>query len=211
MPDFTKERAFMVEHHIASRGVRSALVLKAMGTVPREEFLPAHLRDSAYEDTPLPIGEGQPISQPYIVAFMVEALGLEGGEKVLEIGAGSGYAAAILSRIAGAVYTVERIDELLRNARRRFRKLGLGNIRSRHDDGRLGWPDEAPFDAIMVTAAGADLENALLDQLASGGVLVAPVGPPGRQALLRVRATEQGWQRETLAAVSFVPLLGGIA
>jgi protein-L-isoaspartate(D-aspartate) O-methyltransferase len=131
--------------------------------------------------------------------------------RVLEVGTGSGYQCAVLASLVEQVYTVERIDELLRNARRRFRKLGLGNIRSRHDDGRLGWPDEAPFDAIMVTAAGADLENTLLDQLAPGGVLVAPVGPPGRQALLRVSATEQGWQRETLAAVSFVPLLGGIA
>jgi protein-L-isoaspartate(D-aspartate) O-methyltransferase len=132
--------------------------------------------------------------------------------RVLEIGTGSGYQCAVLASLVDQVYTVERIDELLRNARRRFRKLGLANIRSRHDDGRLGWPDEAPFDAIMVTAAGADLEDALLGQLAPGGVLVAPVGPPGKQDLLRVRANpDGGWQREIVAAVSFVPLLGGVA
>jgi protein-L-isoaspartate(D-aspartate) O-methyltransferase len=129
--------------------------------------------------------------------------------RVLEVGTGSGYQCAVLAQLVEQVYTVERIDELLRNARRLFRKLAISNVRSRHADGRLGWPEEAPFDAIILTAAGAELETALLDQLAPDGCLIAPVGPAGRQTLLRVRAGEGGWVRESLGAVSFVPLLGG--
>ncbi len=197
---------------LQSEGIQDRRVLDTLRQLPRHLFIDEALASRAYEDTALPIGQGQTISQPYVVARMTEVL-IEHvlPRRVLEVGTGSGYQCAVLATLVEQVFTVERIDELLRNARRRFRKLGLENIRSRHDDGRLGWPDEAPFDAIMVTAAGADLENALLDQLAPGGVLVAPVGPPGRQALLRVRSTEQGWQREILASVSFVPLLGGIA
>jgi protein-L-isoaspartate(D-aspartate) O-methyltransferase len=193
-------------------GIRDRRVLDTLRQLPRHLFIDEALASRAYEDTALPIGQGQTISQPYVVARMTEVL-IENGlpRHVLEVGTGSGYQCAVLASLIEQVYTVERIDELLRNARRRFRKLGLNNIRSRHDDGRLGWPDHAPFDAIIVTAAGTDLENALLDQLAPGGVLVAPVGPPGRQELLRVHSTEDGWQRETLAAVSFVPLLGGLA
>ncbi len=193
-------------------GIQDRRVLETLRQLPRHLFIDEALASRAYEDTALPIGQGQTISQPYVVARMTEVL-IEHAmpARVLEVGTGSGYQCAVLATLIEHVFTVERIDELLRNARRRFRKLGLANIRSRHDDGRLGWPDQAPFDAIMVTAAGTDLENALLDQLAPGGVLVAPVGPPGRQELLRVRATETGWQREILAAVSFVPLLGGIA
>ncbi len=210
MPDFTKERAFMVEHHIASRGVRSALVLKAMGTVPREEFLPAHLRDSAYEDTPLPIGEGQTISQPYIVAFMVEALGLEGGEKVLEIGAGSGYAAAILSRIAGDVYTVERIGELAAKASAKLDDLGYRNVHVLHADGTRGWPDHAPYDAIIVAAGGPEVPKSLKAQLKVGGRMVIPVGrDPRAQELVRVTRTgDDDYKMEDIADVRFVPLLG---
>jgi protein-L-isoaspartate(D-aspartate) O-methyltransferase len=131
-------------------------------------------------------------------------------KRVLEIGTGSGYQCAVLAQLVEKVYTVERIDELLRNARRRFRKLGMSNIRSKHADGRLGWPEDAPFDGIILTAAGATLDDALLDQLAPDGTLVAPVGPAGKQTLLRVRAVEGEWVRESLGAVSFVPLLGGI-
>lgn len=197
---------------LQAEGIHDRRVLDTLRQLPRHLFIDEALASRAYEDTALPIGQGQTISQPYVVARMTEVL-IEHAlpARVLEIGTGSGYQCAVLASLIEHVFTVERIDELLRNARRRFRKLGLSNIRSRHDDGRLGWPDQAPFDAIMVTAAGTDLENALLDQLAPGGVLVAPVGPPGRQELLRVRATEGGWHREILAAVSFVPLLGGIA
>jgi protein-L-isoaspartate(D-aspartate) O-methyltransferase len=195
---------------LAAEGIHDRRVLDVMRALPRHLFIDEALASRAYEDTALPIGQGQTISQPYVVARMTEAL-IEPKlpRRVLEVGTGSGYQCAVLAQLVEQVYTVERIEELLRNARRRFRKLGLDNIRSRHDDGRLGWPDEAPFDAIIVTAAGAGLETALLDQLAPDGCLVAPVGPPGRQTLLRVRAGEQGWVSESLGAVSFVPLLGG--
>jgi protein-L-isoaspartate(D-aspartate) O-methyltransferase len=195
---------------LAAEGIHDRRVLDVMRQLPRHLFIDEALASRAYEDTALPIGQGQTISQPYIVARMTEAL-IEPKlpRRVLEIGTGSGYQGAVLAQLVEQVYTVERIDELLRGARRRFRKLGLANIRSRHDDGRLGWPEEAPFDAIILTAAGTQLEHALLDQLAPDGCLVAPVGPSGRQTLLRVRAGEQGWLQESLGAVSFVPLLGG--
>jgi protein-L-isoaspartate(D-aspartate) O-methyltransferase len=187
-------------------------VLDVIRQLPRHLFIDEALASRAYEDTALPIGQGQTISQPWIVARMTEAL-IEHGvpKKVLEIGTGSGYQAAVLAALVGQLYTVERIEELLRNARRRFRKLGITNIRSKHDDGRLGWPEEAPFDAIILTAAGAELDETLLDQLAPEGCLVAPVGPPGRQSLLRLRGIDGEWVRESLGAVSFVPLLGGVA
>ncbi|MBN8727394.1 MAG: protein-L-isoaspartate(D-aspartate) O-methyltransferase [Xanthomonadales bacterium] len=195
---------------LAGEGIGDRRVLEVMRQMPRHLFIDEALASRAYEDTALPIGRGQTISQPYVVARMTEAL-LAHGEprRVLEIGTGSGYQCAVLAGLVETVYTVERIEELLRAARRRFRKLGLANIRSRHDDGRLGWPDEAPFDAILLTAAGAALEPALLDQLAPEGCLVAPVGPPGSQTLIRVSAGADGWISEPLAAVSFVPLLGG--
>ena len=192
-------------------GIADRRVLDVMQQLPRHLFVEEALATRAYEDSALPIGQGQTISQPWVVARMTEAL-LEHGvpRRVLEIGSGSGYQAAVLAALVEQVYTVERIEELLRNARRRFRKLGIENIRSRHDDGRLGWPDEAPFDAIILTAAGAELEQALMAQLAPQGVLVAPVGPAGRQQLLRVRADVEGNRiREVLCPVSFVPLLGG--
>jgi protein-L-isoaspartate(D-aspartate) O-methyltransferase len=210
MPDFAKERQYMVEHHIAARGVRSPLVLNAMGTVPREEFLPAHLRDVAYEDTPLPIGERQTISQPYIVAFMVEALGLDGGETVLEIGAGSGYAAAILSRIGAEVYTVERIGELAQKAASTLEDLGYDNVHVLHADGTLGWPEHAPYDAIIVAAGGPEVPKSLKQQLKLGGRLVIPVGSdPRAQELIRVtRLSDDEYKTEDIADVRFVPLLG---
>jgi protein-L-isoaspartate(D-aspartate) O-methyltransferase len=192
-------------------GIRDRRVLDVMRQLPRHLFIDEALASRAYEDTALPIGQGQTISQPWVVARMTEAL-IERGipKRVLEVGTGSGYQCAVLAHLVEKIYTVERIDELLRNARRMFRKLGMANIRSRHADGRLGWPDEAPFDAIILTAAGAELDPALLEQLAPNGVLVAPVGPPGKQALLRVRDVDGEWQRESLGAVSFVPLLGGV-
>ncbi len=195
---------------LAKNGIRDRRVLDVMRQLPRHLFIDEALASRAYENTALPIGQGQTISQPFIVARMTEALiEAKRPSRVLEVGTGSGYQCAVLAQLVEHVYTVERIDELLRNARRLFRKLGIANVRSRHADGRLGWPEEAPFDAIILTAAGTQLEDALLGQLAPDGCLVAPVGPAGRQQLLRVRAGDDGWVRESLGAVSFVPLLGG--
>jgi protein-L-isoaspartate(D-aspartate) O-methyltransferase len=208
--DYAARRRIMVEDHIAARGVRSRLVLDAMGTVPREQFLPEHLREFAYDDTPLPIGEGQTISQPYIVAFMIEALALQGGENVLEIGAGSGYAAAILSRIAGEVYTVERIAELAVRASGRLSDLGYKNVHVLHADGTRGWPDHAPYDAIIVAAGGPQIPKTLKAQLKMGGRLIIPVGSdPRGQELVRVtRLSEDDYKTEDIADVRFVPLVG---
>lgn len=193
-------------------GIRDERVLTAMRTVPRHLFIDEALASRAYEDTALPIGRAQTISQPWVVARMTEALLADGvPKKVLEIGTGSGYQAAILSELVEQVYTVERIDELQRLARRRFRKLGIENVKCRYDDGRIGWAEFAPFDAIIVTAAAAALDPALMEQLAVGGVLVAPVGGSTGQQLLRQRKTDEGVQQDNLGAVVFVPLLGGMA
>ncbi len=208
--DYAALRRVMVEDHIAARGVRSKLVLDAMDAVPRERFLPEHLREFAYEDTPLPIGEGQTISQPYIVAFMIEALALQGGERVLEIGAGSGYAAAILSRIATEVYTVERIGELAARASEKLSDLGYENVHVLHADGTRGWPEHAPYDAIIVAAGGPQIPKTLTGQLKVGGRLVIPVGTdPRGQELMRVtRVSEDDYKTEDIADVRFVPLVG---
>jgi protein-L-isoaspartate(D-aspartate) O-methyltransferase len=196
---------------LKAEGIADRRVLDVIVRLPRHLFVEEALASRAYEDTALPIGLSQTISQPWVVARMTEAL-IEGTlpEKVLEIGTGSGYQAAVLAALVKNVYTVERIEELLRNARRRFRKLGIENIRSKHDDGRMGWAEHAPYDAIMLTAAGEVVDPGLFAQLAPDGVLVAPVGPPGNQRLLRFRHGEKGWISESLGAVSFVPLLGGI-
>ena len=196
---------------LKEEGIADRRVLDVIGRLPRHLFIEEALASRAYEDTALPIGLSQTISQPWVVARMTEAL-IEDKlpAKVLEIGTGSGYQAAVLAALLKNVYTVERIEELLRNARRRFRKLGIENVRSKHDDGRLGWPEHAPYDAIILTAAGESVDDELFAQLASDGVLVAPVGPPGNQRLLRYRHGEKGWASESLGAVSFVPLLGGI-
>lgn len=208
--DFAKLRDSMVDLQIARRGVRSHLVLDAMRTVPREAFLPEPLREFAYEDAPLPIAEGQTISQPYIVALMTDALALEGGEKVLEIGTGSGYAAAILSRIARNVYTVERIGQLAEKAAAALADLGYGNVHVLHADGTRGWPDHAPYDAIVVAAGGPEVPESLKTQLKIGGRLVIPVGADRRvQELLRViRISEDQYKTEDIADVCFVPLVG---
>jgi protein-L-isoaspartate(D-aspartate) O-methyltransferase len=196
---------------LKEEGIADRRVLDVIGRLPRHLFIEEALASRAYEDTALPIGLSQTISQPWVVARMTEAL-IEDKppDKVLEIGTGSGYQAAVLAALVKNVYTVERIEELLRNARRRFRKLGVDNIRSKHDDGRLGWAEHAPYDAIMLTAAGEAVDQELFAQLAPDGVLVAPVGSPGHQRLLRYRNSEKGWVSESLGAVSFVPLLGGI-
>jgi len=193
-------------------GIRDARVIDVIRNLPRHHFIDQALHSRAYENTALPIGHGQTISQPWVVARMTEAL-LEFGmpQKVLEIGTGSGYQAAVLSALVPQVYTVERIEELLRQARRRFRQLGITNLRSRYDDGKLGWPDEGPFDAVILTAAGDAIPHAILDQMTPAGVLVAPVGSPSSQTLIRMRGDGQGdFAQEELGPVSFVPLLGGI-
>ncbi len=208
--DSRDKREQMVRDQIAGRGVRDSAVLEAMRAVPREAFLPPELEEFAYHDTPLPIAEGQTISQPYIVALMTEALQLRPGDRVLEIGTGSGYAAAILGRVASEVYTIERHEELAAVATRRLRELGFHNVRVRHGDGTLGWPEHAPFDAIVVTAGGPKVPRALLEQLAVGGRLVIPVGEEkDLQTLLRVMRTPDGrLVEEDLGGVRFVPLIG---
>ena len=208
--DFSKLRREMVEQHIFARGVRSDRVLGAMRKVPRERFLPHHLQEFAYEDSPLPIAEGQTISQPYIVALMTEALLLEGGETVLEIGTGSGYAAAVLANIAKDVYTVERIGQLAEKAAATLAEHGYDNVHVLHGDGTRGWPDHAPYDAIVVAAGGPKIPASLRTQLKIGGRLVIPVGADIRaQELVRVtRTSETEFKREDLADVRFVPLLG---
>ncbi|MCO5054720.1 protein-L-isoaspartate(D-aspartate) O-methyltransferase [Thermomonas sp.] len=191
-------------------GIADERVLNAIRTVPRHRFVEEALASRAYENNALPIGHGQTISQPWVVAKMTEALLKNAPRRVLEVGTGSGYQAAILAALGLDVFTVERIGDLLRSARKRFRALGL-HVRSKHDDGRIGWPEEAPFDAIIVTAAGPALVDALLAQLAPGGVLVAPVGASSGQALLCLRKDAEGdVASEDLGAVSFVPLLSGV-
>lgn len=209
MTDFAKQRHRMVERDLAGRGIRDDRVLEAMGDVPREAFVPPNLREFAYEDSPLPIEAGQTISQPYIVARMIEALGLEGGDKVLDIGTGSGYAAAVLSRIADRVYTIERHGELYELARHRFEELGYDNIEARHGDGTLGWPEATPFDAIQAAAGGPEVPRVLLEQLADGGRLVIPVGETLQlQHLLRVVREGDEYTTQKLEPVRFVPLIG---
>ena len=210
MTNFQKRRAEMVDRYIAHRGVRSAPVLEAMRFVPREDFLPPDLREFAYDDAPLPIAEGQTISQPYIVAMMTEALELEGAERVLEIGTGSGYAAAVLSRIAKDVYTVERIGQLAEKSAATLASLGYHNVHVLHGDGTRGWSDHAPYDAIVVAAGGPQVPESLKAQLKIGGRIVIPVGADRRlQELVRVtRLSEREYTTEELADVRFVPLVG---
>ncbi|MCR4268049.1 protein-L-isoaspartate(D-aspartate) O-methyltransferase [Nitratireductor sp. ZSWI3] len=196
---------------LRKRGIRSQSVLDAMERVPRHAFVPGHLAELAYEDGALPIGEGQTISQPYIVALMTEAAGIDKKSRVLEIGTGSGYSTAILSAVAGEVYSVERHEALAEAARQRLEASGFaGNVSIRVGDGTLGWPDKAPFDAIIVAAAGPRIPDALQAQLAVGGKLVMPVGAAaGAQALTRVvRDAADDFRNEALAQVSFVPLIG---
>ena len=192
----------------AARGIDDPRVLAALGAVPREAFVPEDRRDEAYADRPLPIGDDQTISQPYIVAAMTQALGLRGDERVLEVGTGSGYQAAILRHLVDRVVSIERFADLAAGARARLDALGLDDVAIHVGDGTLGWPSDAPYDAIVVTAAGPRVPPALVDQLAPGGRLVAPVGPPRRQRLLRLVRTADGVAEEDLGSVAFVPLVG---
>lgn len=207
---FASLRSEMVERNIAERGVRDECVLEAMRKVPRELFLPDELREFAYEDSPLPIAGDQTISQPYIVAFMAEALMLKGDEKVLEIGTGSGYAAAVLAELARDVYTVERVGQLAGQAADTLAGLGYDNVHVRHGDGTKGWPEHAPYDAIVVAAGGPQVPESLKQQLKIGGRLVIPVGADRRvQELVRViRVSNRDYRSEDIADVRFVPLIG---
>jgi protein-L-isoaspartate(D-aspartate) O-methyltransferase len=210
MPDFAHLRERMVERQIESRGIDDPAILDAFRTVPREAFVDAEQRRWAYDDHPLPIEAGQTISQPYIVALMIAAAGLEPGDKVLEIGAGSGYAAAVMSRIARQVVGIERQHDLVEAARERLRRLGFDNVRIVEGDGTRGCPDEAPFDAILAATSGSHVPQPLVDQLAPRGRLVMPVGRPrGIQHLVKVTRREDGsLQQSDLGEVRFVPLIG---
>ena len=203
----------MLRRHIVGRGISDPRVLDAMATVPRELFVPSGLSRYAYADGPIPIGEGQTISQPYVVAWMAEVLELAAEDRVLEVGTGSGYAAAVLSRIAGEVYTVERHASLAEEARERLRRLGCGNVRVRHGDGTEGWSEHAPYDGIVVAAGGPRVPEPLHQQLGAGGRLVIPVGRAAHgQRLVRERRDASGaFTREELGTVRFVPLIGAYA
>ena len=206
---YARERAFMVERHLKARGIEDPLLLAAMGSVPRETFVPEHLQEFVYEDSALPIEAGQTISQPYIVARMLELAEIKPGDKVLEVGAGSGYAAAVMSRMANKVFAIERHEELAKLARARLKRLGYANAEIIVADGTKGLPEEAPFQAIIVSAGGPQVPEALKQQLAIGGRLIIPIGPFGFQTLMRVRRTgEDSFEEEDFGAVAFVPLIG---
>ena len=208
MVNFKKARERMVETQIAARGVRDEGVCEAMRKVPRHLFVDEALRDQAYSDHPLPIAEKQTISQPYIVALMTESLELKGSEKVLEIGTGSGYQSAILAELADRVFSIERYPDLAYRANSVLQKLGYQNIIVRVGDGSLGWPDDAPFDGIIVTAGTPKIPQPLIDQLKMGGRLVVPVGDRLGQDLILVRRVAEGIKKTNLGGVRFVNLVG---
>jgi len=205
---FARWRSDMIENQIIARGITDPRVIDAMNHVPRHLFVSEAMADSAYGDFPLPIGEGQTISQPFIIAEMTQRLELCGSERVLEIGTGSGYQAAILSRMVYKVYTIERNNTLFLQTRKLFDKLKYHNIVTRYSDGTQGWKQESPFDAIIVTAGGNQIPTPLVDQLAIGGRLVMPVGGLHSQELLKVEKTETGIKTTNLGGCRFVKLIG---
>jgi protein-L-isoaspartate(D-aspartate) O-methyltransferase len=206
--EFEHIRELMVSNQIARRGVDAPRVLEAMRSVPRHRFVPSESQNYAYDDFPIPIGQGQTISQPYIVALMTQLLQLEGDEKVLEIGTGSGYQAAILASLAKTVHTVEMLPELSERADKILAELGFSNIHMHIGDGSLGWPKAAPYHGILVTAAAPKLPQALLDQLSENGKLVIPVGDRGSQVLQVWERVQAGFNHEDIIPVAFVPLRG---
>jgi len=206
---YAQQRQRMVETQIRARGVSDEAVLAAMETVPRHEFVPAKYLEQAYADHPLPIGYGQTISQPFIVAWMTELLELERGDKVLEIGAGSAYQAAVLAELTDQVYTMEIVEELEKSAEERLERLGYAQVKVKHADGYFGWAEHAPYDAIIVTCAAAHLPQPLIQQLKDGGRLVLPVGPPGGyQSLWLITKQDDQVLTRNLGGVRFVPLTG---
>ncbi|MFP3998775.1 MAG: protein-L-isoaspartate(D-aspartate) O-methyltransferase [Desulfobacterales bacterium] len=207
-PRYKRQREAMVRNQIEARGVSDPGVLAAMTRVPRHFFVNEALRDQAYNDHPLPIGEQQTISQPYIVAMMTEALQVNEEDRVLEIGTGSGYQAAVLAEIAYRVYTIERNRTLYQNARRIFEHLGYYNIIPRYSDGTIGWREESPFDAIIVTAGAPEIPRPLIDQLAMGGRMVIPVGSSFSQKMVKIVKDEQGIHQSELGGCRFVRLVG---
>lgn len=209
IPDPRKIQLIM---SLRNQGIRDVRVLEAIETIPREEFLNEAFADRSYADTALPIACGQTISQPFVVAFMTDRLKIGDRHKVLEIGTGSGYQAAILSRLCRRVYTIERYRTLAREAGERFKKLGLTNITQKIGDGTKGWAEQAPFDRIIVTAAAKDVPEDLTSQLAEGGIMIIPVErAPDSQELVRITRTERGLKQENLLSVRFVPLVEGVA
>lgn len=206
---FDQARVQMVRQQLEARGIRDERVLAAMRRVPRHEFVPGHLRASAYEDCPLPIGHGQTISQPYIVAFMTEQLALKPTDRVLEIGTGSGYQAAVLAELVAEVYTIEIIQPLAEQARATLSRLGYTNVMIRVGDGHKGWPEKAPFDAIIVTCAPEDVPQALVDQLKDGGRMIIPVGPLWDQELVLLEKKQGRITRTDVLPVRFVPMISG--
>ncbi|MFZ0818568.1 MAG: protein-L-isoaspartate(D-aspartate) O-methyltransferase [Candidatus Acidiferrales bacterium] len=207
-PDFAAQRREMVEHQLRRRGIRDARVLDAMLTIPRHEFVPEKFRGQSYEDKPIAIGEGQTISQPFIVAAMIEAMELKGNEKVLEVGAGSGYAAAILARLAAIVYTVESHPNLATAAHERLARLGITNVAVHTGDGSAGLKEAAPFDAILVAAAAPLVPQPLIEQMAEGGRMVIPVGDEQAQELVLMRKSNGEIHSRALHQCAFVPLIG---
>lgn len=206
--DTAEQRKTMVEEQIAARGVSDPATLEAMQTVARHEFLPLRLREEAYGDYPLPIGYGQTISQPYIVAFMTEAIRPQPGEKILEIGAGSGYQAAVLAQMGAEVYTIEIVEPLAEMARRTLERLGYKNAHVRHGDGYRGWPEHAPFDAIIVTCAPDKIPPDLVAQLKDGGRMIIPVGSGMEQELVLLRKHGDKIEKQSVLPVRFVPMTG---
>ncbi|MFA4925549.1 MAG: protein-L-isoaspartate(D-aspartate) O-methyltransferase [Candidatus Aminicenantales bacterium] len=205
-PDYEQARQNMVEYQIKGRGIKDKNVLGAMLKVPRHLFVPEEMRDLAYRDEPLPIGHGQTISQPYIVGYMTEALKLQPGDRVLEIGTGSGYQTAILAEIVSKVYTIELIPELSLRAQETLKSLGYKNIEFLTGDGSKGWPEKAPFEAILVSAAPAEVPPALIEQLKIDGRLIIPVGTDSQELVL-IKRTKKGWEKTRLIGVRFVPLI----
>ncbi len=205
--EFGGARRRLIED-LQRKGIRSLAVLKAFDDVPRHEFVPTGLRHRAYEDAPMPIGQGQTISQPWVHAKYLELLTLSGKERVLEIGTGSGFQTALLTKLAGQVFSIERIAPLAEQAREALRRCGIDHVIQRVGDGTMGWPEYAPFDAILVGAASPDVPQPLLDQLAIGGQLLIPVGDRDSQALWSIRRTAEGFERTKLDPMRFVPLIG---
>lgn len=206
--DFDSARVSMVERQIIERGITDSRVIAAMKKVPRHLFVPENLRHYAYSDGPVPIGYGQTISQPYVVALMTEELRVNPTDKVLEVGTGSGYQAAVLAEIGCQVYTIEILEPLARSAEQRLKELGYTNVKVKVGDGYLGWPEYAPFDRVIVTCAPKEIPQPLIDQLADGGIMVIPVGPEGFQYLYRVKKYGGIVETEKITPVSFVPLTG---